>query len=188
MTRVALAVSVAVVALASAAHAVSVAIAPDKPFYLPGETVNLIVTVDATGGAPALQVGGTFGYDPSILLGGSMTQTALTSFGGAPWVLPPASVLPCGGGTCFGFGQIFTAHPVGVVADQGPGFHISTVTFTAGAIGTTDILWDTVGPTALAFFGLTNAPGTSVQVVPEPGTAALLALGLYALRGLRFRR
>ena len=187
MKRFALSLSVAVVALASAAHAVSVAIAPDKPVYLVGETVTLTVTVDARGSGFATVVGGTFQYDPSILLGGSMTQTALTAFGGGPlWILPPASVLPCGGGTCFGFGQV--AREPGAPADQGPDFAISTIVFTAGAIGTTDILWDTVGPTALTFFGLTNAPGTSVQVVPEPGTAALLALGLCALRGLRLRR
>jgi hypothetical protein len=186
MRRFALTLLVVVV-LAAAADAVSVAIAPDKPFYLPGETVNLIVTVDARDGGLATQVGGTFQYDPTILLGGSMTQTALTAFGGLPWILPPSSVLPCGGGTCFGFGQV--AREPGLPADQGPDFAISTITFTAGAPGVTDILWTTVGPTALTFFGMTSAPGTSVEVVvPEPATAALLVLGLCALRGVRSRR
>lgn len=176
----------AVLVLSSAADAVSVAIAPDKPVYLVGETIMLTVTVDARGSGFATQVGGTFQYDPSILLGGSMTQTALTAFGGGPlWIVPPASVLPCGGGTCFGFGQV--AREPGAPADQGPDFAISTITFTAGVVGTTQILWDTVGPTALTFFGVTSAPGTSLEVVPEPGTAALLAMGLCALR-FRSRR
>ena len=40
----------------------------------------------------------------------------------------------------------------------------------------------------LDFFGLTNAPGTSFTVVPEPTTALLLAFGLAGVACARRRR
>lgn len=49
------------------------------------------------------------------------------------------------------------------------------------APGVAGFSWLTDAGYELHFFGLTNAPGTSVTIVPEPGTAALLALGLAGL-------
>ena len=63
---------------------------------------------------------------------------------------------------------------------------ISTVRFTAGSPGTTSLVWDVSNAFPFGFFGLTNAPGATVNVVPEPATAALLALGL-ALAAKRVR-
>jgi hypothetical protein len=36
-------------------------------------------------------------------------------------------------------------------------------------------------PSCLDWFGVTNAPGVSITVVPEPATALLLGAGLLAL-------
>jgi hypothetical protein len=40
------------------------------------------------------------------------------------------------------------------------------------------VSWSTTQFYQLSFFGLTSAPGTSFEIVPEPGTASLLGLGL----------
>jgi hypothetical protein len=56
------------------------------------------------------------------------------------------------------------------------------VTLIARAIGVVEVTWDTTDPSdQLTFFGLTNAPGTSFEIVPEPGTGVLLAIGLLSL-------
>jgi hypothetical protein len=59
---------------------------------------------------------------------------------------------------------------------------MATVTLEASMEGVIDFTWD-----RLDFFGLDSAPGTSVQIVPEPSTALLLGLGLsgFALRRRR---
>jgi hypothetical protein len=51
-----------------------------------------------------------------------------------------------------------------------------------------DLNWVTDGDEPLFFFGLTTAPGTSFTIVPEPGTATLLALGLLGIAGWRRAR
>ncbi len=71
------------------------------------------------------------------------------------------------------------------------------MTFRATAAGTAlfDILPEApIGQTGLNFFGLESVPdpsvfitGTSIAVIPEPGTGALLGLGLLGLVGRRSR-
>lgn len=183
MQRFALVLST-LVALASAADAVSIAVAADQASYLPGQTITLTVTVDTTGGT-AQAVFGRIQFDPLIMTGGSPSQNQLTSLGGVlPWYV---DVVNCGAGFCDAFNQ--QAPTVEFwSADQGPGFVLSTLTFTAGAPGATNVTWSTaLDGFQLDFFGLTNAPGTTVTVVPEPTTAALLAAGLVALGAARAR-
>ena len=64
---------------------------------------------------------------------------------------------------------------------------LSTVTLIATAVGIVDVAWETTPPVDLEFFGLETAPGTSFTIVPEPGTGALLGLGLVALSAPRRR-
>src|SRR5205814_2140685 len=54
---------------------------------------------------------------------------------------------------------------------------LATITLIASATGIVDVNWHTaVDSFQLSFFGLTSAPGTSFTIVPEPETAALLAV------------
>ena len=59
----------------------------------------------------------------------------------------------------------------------------STIVLSAAAPGfvTIDFEGLTGSPTQLDFFGLSTGTGTSLVIVPEPGSAALVALGLVAL-------
>jgi len=59
----------------------------------------------------------------------------------------------------------------------------STITLLANALGVVNVTWNTNLPSgfALAFFGITNSPGTSFTIVPEPSTVALIGLGLIGL-------
>ena len=75
-----------------------------------------------------------------------------------------------------------------VIFDQPvPGFPSTLFVFTqsvlAASVGTTFVFWED-----LDFFGLTNAPGALITVVPEPATAALLGLALAGLAVAERRR
>jgi hypothetical protein len=63
------------------------------------------------------------------------------------------------------------------------GSSFAMVWLIAEAVGLVTVNWDD----DLSFFGLTSAPGTSFTIAPEPGTSALVGLGLAALVAIRRR-
>ena len=157
----------------------------------PGQTVTLQLTADVAAGEGTPQTG-VFAELVSSALGvvsftGSL-QNALTSFGGAaPWTLFP---LQCGGDACWGLNQANPniASPFPVDAFSGV---IAELTIEGGTIGQTVIDIGNNFGNELNFFGLTagDVGSVAVEVVPEPTTAGLMAIGLagLALAGRRRR-
>jgi hypothetical protein len=98
--------------------------------------------------------------------------------------------LSCTTTRCYAFTQI---NAIGPTAINVTNFLLATNTFTIepdelpGSVITFN--WMSTPTTMrLDFFGLTNAPGVSITVIPEPTTAALIGLGLCGLVAARRRR
>ena len=164
-------VLVLLVAAASAAQTATLTITPDKQVYQVGEQIVLNVFGDSEGAQASIVVGRIL-FDSGLADYAGSHQDALTSFGGLTWGLEPLV-----GGVGFGdaFAQFVSLNPFPV---DGP--LTASVTLVATAPGTLAFSWATSGPRTLDFFGITNAPGGSVTVVPEPFTGALVMLGLVA--------
>jgi len=167
------------IGLASAANAATLTVVADQANYLVGDTITLTVTGDTQGGT-ALLVFGRLLFDAPVAAysTGAPNQNALLAFGGAlPWVTGPLS---CGAASCEMMNQI---SPVVGQAVTSSVPLIATVSFLATAVGTSNVNWDTnqAGGFGLDFFGLNDAAGTTINVIPEPTTAALLGLGMLGL-------
>jgi hypothetical protein len=119
-------------------------------------------------------------YGGALVDNGTPTQIQLVGqFGN--WLTYPS--LPQGDDGVDAFSTVFdqiAAIPGPDTAFNLPGV-VATLTLTAVAPGLVDVNWETSGPFSLAFFGLTDAPGTSFTIVPEPASGALLGIGLLAL-------
>lgn len=160
--------------LAFSAQAATLTMVADKSTYNIGETITITVTGNS-GGAAATNVIGLINYDSSLSTYQSGTQSQYESFGGfVMWSLGTLFVTPT---TFTSFDQIGGLSPLPVSNDP----LIATATLLADAAGVINFSWLTTGTDALDFFGLTNAAGTSVTIVPEPTTAALLGIGLLGL-------
>jgi len=165
--------TLAILVFASGAQAATLTITPDKSTYSVGETITLSVFGDAEGAAD----NGIFGrilFDPGLAEYVSSSQQALTSFsGGITWNV---GVLSHGADFADAFGQVVLNPQV----PDGPLF--ASVTLLALDAGTLEHSWQTTGGNQeLDFFGITNAPGGSVTIIPEPEPVLLLSLGLLGL-------
>jgi hypothetical protein len=179
-TRI-LAAVVATLGLASAASSATLTVVADQAQYTVGQTITLTVTGDTQAGTALLAFGRLLFDNPAVaaFATGTPSQTPMLAFGSIPWVDGP---LVCAAASCEMMNQI---SPITATPANSSNLLIATVSFLATTPGVTNVNWDTnsSGGFQLDFFGLTNAAGTSFEVipVPEPTTAALLGLGLLGL-------
>jgi hypothetical protein len=200
--RVSLALLVAALLPASAALAATLNLVFDKPSYLPGEAVTLTLIGDSQGGVDNTLFAAIVKPDPSVLSDLALQRFAPPSSDGVPWIQGATTAPVCGPARseCWLIDMIHASStgqslPVGGDPALEP-FTYAVLTGTAGLPGSYPIAWVTVPTRRVDFFGLTSAPTSTLitspstsmlVIVPEPGTAALLAAGLACI-GLRLRR
>ncbi len=166
--------------LASAANAVSVVLSANQGgMFNPGETITLTVTVttsDSPGTTDINLLGRILHTSALVTALGNAAQMALSGPGGTFGV---GGLAACSTTDCEVFDQVAFPAAINPLVTN---FALATVGYTAGAtLGPVTFNWKTVNPGKFDFFGLTNAPGVTVSIVPEPTTAAMLGLGLFGL-------
>lgn len=180
--RVALASVLAVVlqvvntAPAGAAVSLDLVVASDPLTHTPGSTITLETIVTANGGETDNTIFGSIIYPDEF-----MSPNAIGN-----WQAPlftSQGALSCPQGRCVAFSQVNAAGPIAVNLTN---FLLASTTFIIGPatpVGTVlNFRWHTaVSSARLDWFGITNAPGVSITVVPEPSSAALIAAGLLGL-------
>jgi hypothetical protein len=176
---------VATLVWTTTANAASLAVSPDKLTYNVGETITLTVTGDDEG-ASAYAIFGRLDYSGSLVDNGTRSQIALHA-AGAPFNWNRFT-LNAGDDGINAFSDAFNqlCECFDAQSPENLPAAFATVTLIATAVGIVDVDWHTVNDGfQLTFFGLTDAPGTSFTIVPEPATAALFALGLLGLAATR---
>ncbi len=189
----------AALAVASGASAATLSIDADAASYGVGDTITITAIFDATGataspgdGSETVAISVTWEDAVADALGagafGSSSQSAdtlngvtLTSFGGAiPWLGNASngcvSAGPSAGSECILISQGLLA------GDFAPDANTVTATLqltavAVGALNLGDIIVNTLGNTTVSI----GSNFTSATVVPEPGTALMLGLGLLGL-------
>lgn len=170
---------VALVGLTASANAATLTIGGGGSYNV-GDLITLTVSGNAQGGTSDAVFGRLNFSNPTVaaISTGVPVQNTLTSLGGAiPWLGPAA--LACNANSCTMMDQV-----QGLTSFTPDNALVSSVSFLATTPGTTNVAWELAAVGfELNFFGLSNAPGTTitVNVVPEPTTAALLGLGLFGL-------
>jgi hypothetical protein len=175
---------IGVIGLASAANAASLALDSNCP----GEvcqlgTLTLTLTATNAGETDAGVIGVLLFNNALLDPPAQATQTPLVS-AGVTWTQGGlAGFCNDANGRCRMFNQTRAGGAAAI--DNGGTFQLSTVTFTAVAQGTATFTWMisplTPATQRLDYFGVTNSPGLTITIVPEPTTAALLGLGLLGL-------
>jgi len=166
------------IAFAATASAATLSLSSDKTTYNVGETVTLSVFADDEG-ASTYAIYGRLLYSGALVDNGTRSQVAMVGPSGS-W--PKYLLEEADSGSATGtYSDAFNQAAANAQSPTNlPGL-LSTVTLIASAVGVVEIVWDTTVPHKLSFFALTDAPGTSFTIVPEPATALLLGLGLVAL-------
>ena len=168
-----------VLGMSFAAQATTLTMTSDKTSYAVGEAITITVTGD---------VQGTDGYkvDGQILASGS----GGVDFSGAIYAQEILGAQTFNGSVPFtdggvgGYDGEVMAQAGGlspVIVDSTDQIMTATMVITAATAGVVNFGWQTTGVNYLKFFGLTNAAGIAIQIIPEPTTAGLMGLGLLGL-------
>lgn len=168
-----------------------------RALFLPGETILLKVTGDSQGGTD-------IGIEGRLFWNGALTTTVVsppgcngsfafpcTTVSQGDWLPVKGSLFPSDG-SAFAFNQLSPPED-GPQPATNP-IDTSVITLVATNAGVTSVTW---GGTILDFFGIyvynygypISVPtGHSFSIIPEPGTAALVGLGLVGIALGRRRR